>query len=48
MAEEHDYATKTASLKEFDKEVSIVSSKCTSLNESNKAGAISECLRECK
>ena len=43
---EHDYATKTTPLKEFDKEVSIIISKCTSLNESNRAGAISECLRE--
>ena len=30
------------------KEVSIIVSKCTSLIESNKAGAISECLKEWK
>ena len=45
---EHDYAAKTISLKEFDKEASSIISKCTSLNESNKAGAISECLEEWK
>ena len=48
IQQEHDYAAKTRSLKEFDKEVSIIISKFTSLNESNKAGAISECLEEWK
>ena len=33
-------------MKEFDEEVGIINSKCTSLNESNNAGAISECLRK--
>ena len=48
IQKEHDYAAKTISLKEFDKEASIIISKCTSLNKSNKAGAISECLEEWK
>ena len=48
IQKEHDYAAKTISLKEFDKEASSIISKCTSLNESNKAGAISECLEEWK
>ena len=48
IQQEYDYATKTIPLKEFDKEVSVIISKCTSLNESNKAGAISECFEEWK
>ena len=44
IQQEHGHAAKTMSLKEFDKEVSIIIS--TSLNESNKAGAISEYLKE--
>ena len=48
IQQEHDCPAKTILLKEFDKEVSIIISKCTSLNESNKAGAISECLKEWK
>ena len=46
IQQEHGHAAKTMSLKKFDKEVSIIISTGTSLNESNKAGAISEYLKE--
>ena len=47
IQQEHDYASKITLLKEFNKEISIIIiGKCTSLNESNKTGAISECLKQ--
>ena len=46
IQQEHDYAAKTTPLKGFDKEVSIIISKCTSLNALNKANAISESLKK--
>ena len=48
IQQEYHYATKITPLKEFDKEVSVIISICTSLNESNKAGATSECLDKWK